>query len=337
MRRPATRPSLTGASCRTACDTGRTPRKTTRGPDVTGPRSGAVAETTPRNDWRYSGRRRDVPGDDLAGARRGIAIYGPDPALGRAPRGIRRHPRRRNRRDGRRLRAPAMRATTSRPRVQRTPGRSNWTLRGGERYTELGGETQDCRFDPGLYINPGPWRIPHSHRGMIHYCKELGVPLEPFLQCNQNTFLHSAKAFGGKPRRFREVNADYSAAMSRNSSRRRPAAGRSMSTSAPMTRSDCSRGSRCSAPSTRPCAMCGGWNRATGGDSRSRRAEASAGYRSALSRRARGPPQPGVLARARLPRDARHADVAVPAGRRHGPRRRGVRQELGPIIRYNAK
>ena len=35
-------------------------------------------------------------------------------------------------------------------------GGRNWTLRGGDRYTELGGFTQECRFDPGLYINPGP-------------------------------------------------------------------------------------------------------------------------------------------------------------------------------------
>src|SRR5580693_8665585 len=27
-------------------------------------------------------------------------------------------------------------------------GGRNWTLRGGDRYTELGGDTQECRFDP---------------------------------------------------------------------------------------------------------------------------------------------------------------------------------------------
>ncbi len=35
-------------------------------------------------------------------------------------------------------------------------GGRNWTLRGGDRYTELGGATQQVQFDPGLYINPGP-------------------------------------------------------------------------------------------------------------------------------------------------------------------------------------
>ena len=88
-------------------------------------------------------------------------------------------------------------------------GGRNWTLRGGDRYTELGGETQECRFDPGLYINPGPWRLPYHHRGMLSYCKRLGVALEPFVQINYNAYLHSRKAFGGKPQRLRAVQADY--------------------------------------------------------------------------------------------------------------------------------
>jgi monoamine oxidase len=88
-------------------------------------------------------------------------------------------------------------------------GGRNWSLRGGDRYTELGGLTQQCGFDKDLYINPGPWRIPYHHRGMLSYCKRLGVPLEPFLQVNYNAYLHSSRAFGGKPQRFREIKADY--------------------------------------------------------------------------------------------------------------------------------
>jgi len=91
---------------------------------------------------------------------------------------------------------------------ERAGGR-NWTLRGGDRYTELGGFTQQCRFDPGLYINPGPWRLPYHHRGMLGYCKLLGVSLEGFVQVNYNAYLHSSKAFGGKPQRFRTIKADY--------------------------------------------------------------------------------------------------------------------------------
>jgi monoamine oxidase len=88
-------------------------------------------------------------------------------------------------------------------------GGRNWTLRGGDRYTELGGAAQECRFDPGLYINPGPWRIPYHHRGMLNYCKLLGVSVESFVQINNNAYLHNSKAFGGKPQRFRTVKADY--------------------------------------------------------------------------------------------------------------------------------
>ncbi len=88
-------------------------------------------------------------------------------------------------------------------------GGRNWTLRGGDSYTELGGLTQKCEFDKDLYINPGPWRIPYHHRGLLSYCKRLGVPLEAFVQVNYNAYLHSSKAFGGKPQRYREIKADY--------------------------------------------------------------------------------------------------------------------------------
>src|SRR3984885_5877539 len=88
-------------------------------------------------------------------------------------------------------------------------GGRNWSLRGGDRYTELGGATQHCEFDEGLYINPGPWRLPYHHRGMLNYCKRLGVPLEAFVQVNYNAYLHSSQHFGGKPRRYREIKADY--------------------------------------------------------------------------------------------------------------------------------
>jgi monoamine oxidase len=88
-------------------------------------------------------------------------------------------------------------------------GGRNWTLRGGDTYTELGGETQTCEFDEGMYINPGPWRIPYHHNGLLAYCKRLGVVLEPFQQINHNAFLHSSKAFGGKPQRVRHIKTDF--------------------------------------------------------------------------------------------------------------------------------
>jgi monoamine oxidase len=84
-----------------------------------------------------------------------------------------------------------------------------WSLRGGDRYTELDGAEQHCEFDPGLYLNPGPWRIPYHHRAMMDYCRRLGVALEPFIQVNYNAYIHSSQHFGGLPKRFREVQADF--------------------------------------------------------------------------------------------------------------------------------
>lgn len=88
-------------------------------------------------------------------------------------------------------------------------GGRTWTLRGGDSFTELGGLTQQCNFAPGNYINPGPWRIPFHHHALMHYCTELGVALEPFMQVNYNAYVHSTRAFGGKPQRYRHIQADY--------------------------------------------------------------------------------------------------------------------------------
>ena len=82
-------------------------------------------------------------------------------------------------------------------------GGRNWSLRGGDVYTELGGATQRCEFDAGLYLNPGPWRIPYHHHAILDYCRRFGVALEPFIQLNHNAYLHSTAAFGGKPQRIR--------------------------------------------------------------------------------------------------------------------------------------
>ena len=48
------------------------------------------------------------------------------------------------------------------------PGGRNWSLYGGDTYTELGGATQKVGFSEGNYLNPGPWRIPYHHRALLH-------------------------------------------------------------------------------------------------------------------------------------------------------------------------
>ena len=88
-------------------------------------------------------------------------------------------------------------------------GGRNWTLHGGDSYTELGGARQDVKFDKDQYINPGPWRIPFHHRALLDYCKRLKVKLEPFIQYNYNAYLHSKDHFNGKPQRFRHIHADF--------------------------------------------------------------------------------------------------------------------------------
>jgi monoamine oxidase len=88
-------------------------------------------------------------------------------------------------------------------------GGRNWSLHGGDRYTELGGATQEVKFAKGNYLNPGPWRIPHHHRTLLHYCRQFGVALEPFVQLNHNTYVHSTEAFGGTPQRYRSLAADF--------------------------------------------------------------------------------------------------------------------------------
>ena len=92
---------------------------------------------------------------------------------------------------------------------QNRPGGRNWSLYGGDKYTEMGGATQTVGFAKGNYLNPGPWRIPHHHKTLLHYCKAFGVALEPFIQFNHNTYVHNVDAFGGTPQRFRSLAADF--------------------------------------------------------------------------------------------------------------------------------
>ncbi len=84
----------------------------------------------------------------------------------------------------------------------------------GDKYTELGGETQVCEFEKGRFFNPGPWRIPYNHYAILDYCKRLKVKMLPFMQLNFNAYLHDTNAFGGKPQRYREIISDYKGGLS---------------------------------------------------------------------------------------------------------------------------
>jgi monoamine oxidase len=86
------------------------------------------------------------------------------------------------------------------------------TVRRGTTETELNGESQVCEFDEGMYLNAGPWRIPNSHTAVLDYCKELGVPLQIFINEHDNAILYyEGEEYGelaGRPVRLREVKSD---------------------------------------------------------------------------------------------------------------------------------
>jgi len=75
----------------------------------------------------------------------------------------------------------------------RIGGRS-WTIRGGDTIVQTGRHDQHASFDPGLYFNAGPARIPSTHRAILSYARRFGVPLETFVNSNRS----AGWDFGGK-------------------------------------------------------------------------------------------------------------------------------------------
>lgn len=74
------------------------------------------------------------------------------------------------------------------------------TYRSGDVIDEVG-NPQVVNFDdePHLYFNAGPARIPSAHRNVMHYCKELGVELEIFINENKECYYQDDAMFGGEP------------------------------------------------------------------------------------------------------------------------------------------
>jgi len=64
------------------------------------------------------------------------------------------------------------------------------TLRGGDRFTEIGDEQQVVRFGEGGYFNAGPARIAQWMVTM-DYCRELGVPVEVFINDNAQAYVYT--------------------------------------------------------------------------------------------------------------------------------------------------
>ena len=79
-----------------------------------------------------------------------------------------------------------------------------WTIRGGDRIVQTGRPDQVATFDPGLYFNAGPARIPSTHRVILGYARRFGVQLEPFINVNRN----AGWDFGGKVQPERRMVED---------------------------------------------------------------------------------------------------------------------------------
>lgn len=86
------------------------------------------------------------------------------------------------------------------------PGGRSHTIRAGSLIDETDSQ-QVCSFDneEELYFNAGPARISQTHCNLLSYCRELGVPLQAFVNDNPGAYIQSAAAFGGAPVRAREV------------------------------------------------------------------------------------------------------------------------------------
>ena len=89
-------------------------------------------------------------------------------------------------------------------------------VRGTQKHTDLSGGAQTSRFADGQYMNAGPARIPQHHT-TLDYCRELGVPIEVFINSNPDAFLFQESDAGSgvrgplteRPLRRRAVKADY--------------------------------------------------------------------------------------------------------------------------------
>jgi monoamine oxidase len=95
--------------------------------------------------------------------------------------------------------------------ARKRPGGRCHTVRKGT-VSEEDGPTQTANYDDGMYFNPGPMRIPHHHGTTLGYAKELSVPVEVFIEENDNAYMHKTGVAGAKDIKYRrrEVKSDIS-------------------------------------------------------------------------------------------------------------------------------
>ena len=85
-----------------------------------------------------------------------------------------------------------------------------WSIRNGSVNTETGTPAVTAKFDEGQYFNAGPSRIPHNHELTLHYCKELGVPIQVYNNVNEGSyyFAEGKGPLSNKKIKAREVHND---------------------------------------------------------------------------------------------------------------------------------
>ena len=85
-----------------------------------------------------------------------------------------------------------------------------WSVRNGTSSNETEQPLQTAKFDQGLYFNAGPSRIPHHHELTLHYCRELGVPVQVYNNINEATyyFAEGKGPLSNKKIRVREIHND---------------------------------------------------------------------------------------------------------------------------------
>jgi monoamine oxidase len=87
-------------------------------------------------------------------------------------------------------------------------GGRNWSIMRGTRLEMNDGTRQLCEFDPDMYWNAGPARIPSAHQAVLGYCRELGVALEVEINTSRGARLYNPAANSGKPVEMRQAHND---------------------------------------------------------------------------------------------------------------------------------
>jgi monoamine oxidase len=87
-------------------------------------------------------------------------------------------------------------------------GGRNWSIRRGAQLVMNDGTRQVCEFDPEMYWNAGPARIPSHHEAVLGYCQELGVALEVEINTSRGARLYNPAANGGRAVEMRQAHND---------------------------------------------------------------------------------------------------------------------------------